>query len=78
MRKPQCTGVHEDFRIKRNAEIALVSHPLVCIVSQRPVILEGKYRSYPAQVRAFILEYHLRTSGQMIYRKGVALCVSAF
>ena len=25
MRKPQCTGVHEDFRIKRNAEITLLS-----------------------------------------------------
>ena len=27
MRKPQCTIVHEDFRIKRNAEITLLSHP---------------------------------------------------
>ena len=26
MRKPQCTGVHEDFRIKRNAEITLLVH----------------------------------------------------
>lgn len=26
MRKPQCTSVHEDFRIKRNAESALFSH----------------------------------------------------
>ena len=29
MRKPQCTGVHEDFRIKRNAEITLLRHPLI-------------------------------------------------
>ena len=28
MRKPQCTAVHEDFRIKRNAESTLLSHPL--------------------------------------------------
>ena len=28
MRKPQCTGVHEDFRIKRNAEITLLGHTL--------------------------------------------------
>ena len=28
MRKPQCTGVHEDFRIKRNAEITLLGRPL--------------------------------------------------
>ena len=27
MRKPQCTGVHEDFRIKRNAESTLLSQP---------------------------------------------------
>ena len=27
MRKPQCTIVHEDFRIKRNAEITLLSYP---------------------------------------------------
>ena len=27
MRKPQCTIVYEDFRIKRNAEITLLSHP---------------------------------------------------
>ena len=27
MRKPQCTAVHEDFRIKRNAESTLLSHP---------------------------------------------------
>ena len=26
MRKPQCTVVHEDFRIKRNAESTLLSH----------------------------------------------------
>ena len=25
MRKPQCTDVHEDFRIKRNAESTLLS-----------------------------------------------------
>ena len=25
MSKPQCTDVHEDFRIKRNAEITLLS-----------------------------------------------------
>ena len=29
MRKPQCTAVHEDFRIKRNAEITLLGHPLL-------------------------------------------------
>ena len=29
MRKPQCTGVHEDFRSKRNAEITLLSRPPV-------------------------------------------------
>ena len=29
MRKPQCTGVHEDFRIKYNAESTLLTHPLV-------------------------------------------------
>ena len=30
MRKPQCTSVHEDFRIKRNAEaeITLLGRPL--------------------------------------------------
>ena len=28
MRKPQCTDVHEDFRIKRNAESTLLSWPL--------------------------------------------------
>ena len=28
MRKPQCTVVHEDFRIKRNAEITLLGRPL--------------------------------------------------
>ena len=28
MRKPECTGVHEDFRIKRNEESTLFSHPL--------------------------------------------------
>ena len=27
MRKPQCTVVHEDFRIKRNAESTLLSRP---------------------------------------------------
>ena len=27
MRKPQCTVVHEDFRIKRNAESALWDRP---------------------------------------------------
>ncbi len=26
MRKPECTVVHEDFRIKRNAEITLLGH----------------------------------------------------
>ena len=26
MRKPECTAVHEDFRIKRNAEITLLGH----------------------------------------------------
>ena len=32
IRKPQCTDVHEDFRIKRNAENTLLSHPrLVCM-----------------------------------------------
>ena len=25
IRKPQCTGVHEDFRIERNAENTLLS-----------------------------------------------------
>ena len=28
MRKPECTVVHEDFRIKRNAEITLLGRPL--------------------------------------------------
>ena len=28
MRKPQCTRVHEDFRIKYNAESTLLTHPL--------------------------------------------------
>ena len=28
MRKPQCTGVHEDFRIKYNAESTLLTRPL--------------------------------------------------
>ena len=28
IRKPQCTDVHEDFRIKRNAEITLLGRPL--------------------------------------------------
>ena len=28
MRKPQCTDVHEDFRIMRNAESTLLSWPL--------------------------------------------------
>ena len=27
IRKPQCTDVHEDFRIKRNAENTLLGHP---------------------------------------------------
>ena len=27
MRKPECTVVHEDFRIKRNAEITLLVRP---------------------------------------------------
>ena len=31
MRKPQCTVVHEDFRIKRNEESTLLSHPLFSI-----------------------------------------------
>ena len=29
MRKPQCTGVHEDFRIKRNAEITNIVSDLI-------------------------------------------------
>ena len=29
MRKPQCTAVHEDLRIKRNAEITLLGRPLL-------------------------------------------------
>lgn len=28
MRKPQCTAVHEDFRIERNAESALFNRQL--------------------------------------------------
>ena len=31
MRKPQCTGVHEDFRIKYNAESTLLTHPPVVV-----------------------------------------------
>ena len=35
MRKPECTVVHEDFRIKRNAEISLLGRPLaVCIYNE--------------------------------------------
>ena len=29
VRKPQCTGVHEDFRIERNAENTLLGHPIL-------------------------------------------------
>ena len=31
MRRPQCTSVHEDFRIKRNAEITLLRHHAIAV-----------------------------------------------
>ena len=44
MRKPQCTGVHEDFRIKYNAESTLLTHPhvFVCPVRVFPVRIYKK------------------------------------
>ena len=37
MRKPECTVVHEDFRIKRNAEIPLLGYPRRNSEGVRPV-----------------------------------------
>ena len=44
MRKPQCTVVHEDFRIKRNAEITFLSHPRSEFerILQRSSLIENK------------------------------------
>ena len=41
MRKPQCTLVHEDFRIKRNAEITLLGRPLAVCQNFIPSEVEG-------------------------------------
>ena len=46
-RKPECTVVHEDFRIKRNAEITLLGHlPKKSGLAKRPPFL----LLYPAVV----------------------------
>ena len=44
MRKPQCTVVHEDFRIERNAEITLFSHPSSVFLRKTKPILTPSAR----------------------------------
>ena len=61
MRKPQCTGVHGDFRIKRNAEIALLSPPcgsadnvpLVWCAMKKHASQEAVIANYVLILRAF-------------------------
>ena len=48
MRKPQCTGVHEDFRIKYNAESTLLTHPHVFVCPVR-VFLVRIYKKTDCQ-----------------------------
>ena len=52
IRKPQCTGVHEDFRIERNAENTLLSQPLSenhCVIPVLSIIPNAR----PCQARFF-------------------------
>ena len=46
MRKPQCTVVHEDFRIKRNAGITLLGRPLYLLCSMLLPIFTETYNGH--------------------------------